>query len=317
MTAMDTILNADPYPLRAMIMTAANPAITNPNTLKVRKAFGDLDLFVVRDLYMTATAELADYVLPAASFLERSELHPHGMFQLITLTKKIVSFPDCQDEYQFWHDLAHRLGIGQYFPWKDEEAMTRWLLEPSGLSYEQMQAHPEGIQHKPIRHRKWESESFSTPSGKIEFTSQQLKSLGYNELPVYIPPAYLRQPDSEYPFVLITGARKLLYYHSRFRNIKRFRTAVPGPEMEIHPQDAEKLNLVDDERVRVTSRIGSMEIPVKIMAHRQILPGNLQITHGWKEANVNLVTHDDRCDPISGFPLMKAVEVKVEKLSSS
>jgi len=317
MTAMNTILSGKPYPLRAMLLTAANPAITNPNSLKVRKAFESLDLFVVRDLFMTETASLADYVLPAASFLERSEIHYHGICQTATLARKILSFPDCQDEYQFWHDLAHRLGIGKFFPWKNEKELTRWILEPSGISLKQLEEHPEGVNYKPIRYRKWQEAGFNTPSGKIEFTSEYLKDLGYEELPEYKSPSYKSEPDPEYPYVLITGARKLLYYHSRFRNIARFRTAIPQADVEIHPRDAEAIGVVDGETVKITSRIGSLEIPIKIMAPNEILPGNLQITHGWKDANVNLVTHDDRFDSISGFPLMKAVEVRVDKINGA
>jgi formate dehydrogenase (coenzyme F420) alpha subunit len=54
-----------------------------------------------------------------------------------------------------------------------------------------------------------------------------------------------------------------------------------------------------------------------VVAANEIRPGNLQVTHGWAQANVNLLTHDDRFDPISGFPLMKSVEVRVEKLEGS
>jgi anaerobic selenocysteine-containing dehydrogenase len=315
MSAMDTILSGQPYPLKAMILTAANPAMTNPNSRKVREALAALELFVVRDLFMTETAELAHYVLPAASFLERSELHFHAKFQLATLTRKILEIPDCQDEYQFWHDLAHRLGIGRYFPWGDESELNRWLVEPTGIPLEEYAAHPEGIQFAPIRHEKWRERPLGTTSGKVEFTSSYLEELGYEELPEYRPPAYCTTPDPQYPFVLITGARKLLYYHSRFHNIPRFRTAIPAAEVEMHPDDAAHLGVGSGDTVRVTSRIGSLEIPVKIMAPGEILPGNLQITHGWREANVNLLTHDDRFDPISGFPLMKAVEVRVEPVA--
>jgi anaerobic selenocysteine-containing dehydrogenase len=316
MTAMDTILSGKPYPLKAMLLTGANPAITNPNSNKVRRALSALELFVVRDLFLTETAQLAHYVLPAATFLERAELHVHAMFQVVTLTKKLLSLPGVQDEYQFWHDLAHRLGAGRYFPWKDEEELTRWLLEPSGVSLEELARHPEGYPYRPVRYEKWREKPLHTPSGKAEFTSRQLKDLGYPELAEYRPPAYLSSPDPAYPFVLITGARKLLFYHSRYYNIERFAQAVRHPEMELHPADAARLGLADGQRVRVSSRVGSIDIPVTITAPNEILPGTVQITHGYRSANVNLLTHDDVFDPISGFPLMKAIQVKLEGLEA-
>ena len=114
--------------------------------------------------------------------------------------------------------------------------------------------------------------------------------------------------------MLITGARKLLYLHSRFRNIPRFLTAIPGPEVEMHPDDAAALGVADGDTVagHVADRRPS-RCPSRSWLPTRSCPGSLQITHGWKDANVNLITHDDRFDPISGFPLMKSVEVRVEK----
>lgn len=314
MTAMATIIDDDPYPLRAMIVTGANPALTNPNSARVREALESLDLLVVRDLFMSETAELADYVLPAASFLERTELHAHAKYQIVTLTRRVLSWPDVQGEYDFWHDLALRLGIGEYFPWEDETALNRWLLEPTGLTLEQLATHREGVEYGPMRPRSWEEKGFDTPSGKVEFASRYLKDLGYDELPVYRSSAYREAFDAEFPFVLMTGGRKLPYLNSRFRNIPRFLTAIPGPEVEMHSNDAVTLGVSDGDIVRVTSRIGSLEIPVKVMAASEIPSGTLLITFGWRDANVNLITHDDRFDPISGFPLMGAVEVRVERV---
>ncbi|OPZ46641.1 MAG: Acetylene hydratase [Actinobacteria bacterium ADurb.BinA094] len=314
MTAMEAILSDEPYPLRALVMTGANPASTNPNSPKVLEALRSLDLLVVRDLFMTETTAVADYVLPAASFLERTELHAHAKHQIVSLTDKVVSWPDVQGEYDFWHDLAVRLGIGEYFPWEDETALNRWLLEPTGLSLETLEAHREGVEYSPPRVGRRRQAGFDTPSGKVEFASAYLKDLGYDELPVYHRPTYRREPDAARPFVLMTGARKLLYLHSRFRNIPRFRTAIPGPEVEMHPDDAAALGVADGDTVRLTSPIGAVDLPVKVVAENEILPGNLQVTHGWREANVNLVTHDDRFDPVSGFPLMKSIEVSVQKV---
>jgi anaerobic selenocysteine-containing dehydrogenase len=313
MTAVDAILNDEPYPLRAMIVTGANPVMTNANSTRVREAFEKLDLLVVRDLFMTETAALADYVLPAASFLERSELHTHAKHQVVTLTNQVLRLPDVQDEYSFWRDLAGRLGAGDFFPWDDETALNRWLLETSGFTYEELAEHPEGVEYAPAPRGDDEDLVFGTPSGKVEFVSAYLGGLGLDELPVYRSPAYVASPDPDYPFVLITGARKLLYMHSRFRNIPRFLTAIPGPEVEVHPDDATSLGVADGDLLRITSRIGSVDVPVKVVAPNEIRRGSLQVTHGWAQANVNLLTHDDRFDPVSGFPLMKSVEVHVEK----
>lgn len=314
MTAVGAILEDRPYPLRAMIVTGANPAMTNPNSARIREALAALDLLVVRDLFLSETAALAHYVLPAASFLERSELHAHSKHQLISLTRRVVAWPDVQDEYEFWRDLAQRLGAGAWFPWADETALNRWLLEPTGLTLEELEAHPEGVRYAAPPPGHWREAGFATPSGKIEFSSTYLKGLGLDDLPVYRRPAYLDATDEAFPFVLITGARKLVYLHSRFRNIPRFLSAVPRGEVEVHPDDAAALGLADGDRVRISSPIGSFELPVAVVAPNEILPGSLQITHGWRDANVNMVTHDDRFDPISGFPLMKSMAVRLEKL---
>jgi anaerobic selenocysteine-containing dehydrogenase len=315
MTAMDHILGKGEYPLRGMIVTGANPVLTNPNAGKVAEAFRRLDLLVVRELFLTETAKLAQYVLPAASFLERSELHYHAHRQMVTLTRKILAIPGVQDEYTFWRDLAHRLDFGEtYFPWRDEEEVTRWVLEPTGVALEELKKHPEGYVYEFPKYKKYEDRPFPTPTGRFEFLSQYLRELGYPELPEYMPPRYKSHPDQGYPLVLITGARKYLFYHSRYRNIERFRTAIPDPEVEIHPQDATRLGIKDKDPVRVTSEIGSIEIQAKVVHENEILPGVLQITHGWDEANVNLITDDSLNDPISGFPALKAVPVKVEKV---
>jgi anaerobic selenocysteine-containing dehydrogenase len=317
MTAIQAILGEGPYPLRAMIVTGANPALTNPNSSRVVEALTSLDLLVVRDLFMTETAALADYVMPAASFLERAELRPNTRHEIVTLTRRIISLPGVQSEYEFWNQLAARLGIAAYFPWEDEMALNRWLLEPTGLSLEELVAHPEGVRYSPVRAGRVDHGAFDTPSGMVEFTSAYLKDLGYDELPVYRSPAYRHAHNPDYPFVLMTGARQPLYMNSRFRNIPRLRKAAPNPEVEMHPDDALALGVSSGDIVRVTSRIGWLEIPVKVVAANEILAGSLQITHGWREANVNLITDDERFDPISGFPLVKEVEVRVEKAGHS
>lgn len=311
MTAMDTILSGEPYPLKGMILGGANPVLTNPNSKKVIKALKELELFVVRDIFMSETAELADYILPGATFLEQSELHCHPIHHIISLSKKVVSFPDCDDEYTFWKKLSSRLGVENYFPWKDRDELNAWLLKDTGITIQNLQDHPEGYEFKPRRYQKYIEDGFPTPSGKFEFVSNYLKQYGYPELPEYVPPTFLSSPNPEYPYILVTGARKVFYTHGRNRNFKRCRTAIPNPDIEINSIDADKLNVKTGDMVTVTSTVGSVDIPVKVVEKSSIFPGVMQVTHGWKKSNINLLTHDDRNDPIDGFPLMKSVEIKI------
>ncbi len=315
MTAMDYMLGKGEYPLKGLIITGANPAVTNPNTRKVEKALSNLDLFVVNDLFLTPTAKMADYVLPAASFLERSELHVYPKHQMVNLTQKIAEIEGVKDDYLLWHDLAHRLGFGEkYFPWENEEEVMRYILEPSGICLEDLRNRPQGLVYKPIQYKKFKSRPLPTPSGKIEFASPYLKNLGLSEIPEYIPPYHIRHKSKNYPFVLTTGARKSLFYHSRHQNIARFRTVHPTAEMEIHPQDAADLGIEDHEVVRVVSEIGALEIPAKIVGKSELRRGVIEIYHGWEAWRVNFVTYDNINDPISGFPVLKGVPVRVEKI---
>ena len=313
MMLMDTIISGKPYPIKGMILTGANPALTNPNTNKVVKALKALDLFVVREIFMTETAKLADYILPAATYLERSEIHCHTGSQLMGLSQRVVSFPECQDEYTFWHDLADRLGAGEWFPWESEDELNRWRLEGTGITVEQLTARPEGIVYKPKRFQKYKENKFNTPSGKYEFVSDYLRNYGYSYLPEYQQPAYLSKPNPKYPYVLITGARKVVYLHSRNHNLTSALSAIPKPEIEIHPNDAKKLGVKTGDMVRVTSTVGWVDVPVVVVHESYILPGVVQVTHGWSEANINKITHDDINDPIDGFPLMKSIEVRIDK----
>ena len=314
LSAMDAMLGRGAYPLRGLIVTGANPVLTNPNTGKVERALDRLDLLVVRDLFMTATARRADYVLPAASFLERSELHLYAHHQAVALANRVARVDGTEGEYAFWHELAHRTGIGKtYFPWMNETAVNRWLLKPSGITLETIQDKPQGIVYAPKTFTKFRRQPLPTASGRFEFVSADLAELGYPALPVYEPPENSTEVHPAYPLLLITGARYPLYYHSRFRNIPRL-GRIKKPVVEINERDAAQLDIGNGEHVRVETEIGSIELETEIRHDGDIRRGVIQIGHGWDEANVNRLTDDRDLDPISGYPNMKRVAARVVKL---
>ena len=120
---------------------------------------------------------------------------------------------------------------------------------------------------------------------------------------------------SNRPYLLISGARKRVYLHSRYRNIPKLRRLHPRAEIELHPEDAAALGVGQEDLVRVSSEIGSIVLPAKILAADELLPGLVQITHGWEgDGNVNRLTFDNIADPISGFPLLTSIPVQLERI---
>ena len=121
-------------------------------------------------------------------------------------------------------------------------------------------------------------------------------------------------PDHEFPLRMISGTRKAVFYHSRFHEIPKFKRAIPEAQAEIHADDAAGLGIRDGETVRIVSRIGDLSLPVKIMQNGTILKGFIEIPHGWSDTNVNCLTDDRDVDPVGGFPNLKIVPVRIEKL---
>jgi len=318
---MDQILSGKPYPFKGLVMSAANPVLTNANSGKVTKALSALDLFVVKDLFLTETARMADYVIPAASYLEREEMFFNGAMRAGFITGKYLDY-GLQTEYEFVKELAERMGAGEYFPWKDDHELNEWILKPTGYTTEDLHTAPGGFifgdnpTEKHYQKAASGEKMFDTPTGKVEFYSMYLEAKnipGIDALPQYHPPYYLAQPDPEYPFLLSTGARKQKYFHGRYRNIPQLYKAEPNGHLEMHPDDAKALGLKNGDRVRVTSRIDSFDTIVQVMHEKEIFKGSMQHTHGFVNENVNNITYDDVYDPISGFPVFKSIQVKVRK----
>lgn len=314
MTAMDHMLGRTGEHLKGLVITGANPAVTNPNSKKVSDALSSLNLLVTKDLFLTKTARLSDYVMPAGTFLERSELHFYDNIQTVALSKKIVDVPGANNEFSFWKDLADRLGFGeQYFPWSSEDDVNRWILEPSNISMESLIEHPEGVQRAPFRGPESNKDVLATPSGRFEFSSDYIANIGQSALPEYKSLSYIVKRDKNYPFILITGARNNIFCHSRIADFRKFRKSSTVPECEVHPEDASGLEIRDNDKINVVSKFGEIELWARVVCESDILPGFLQIAHGRDTANVNLLTDDNDNDPITGFPNMKIVAVRVEK----
>jgi len=314
MPVAEAIIAGKPYPVKALIVQGCNPALTWPDSNKVREAFQRLDLLVVSDLFMTETAKLADFFLPATAFPERKIIKDYFYegLPLIALSNNVVEpSADCLDDWQIWCELGKRMGYADYFPWQSADELLAYLLKPSGITLEQLEQNPAGIIYRQLdRQRKYEEEGLNTPSGKVEIFSQMLADYRYDPLPTFTEP----QPDAvaeSYPFILITGTRVNAFTHSRYRNIARLRKLVPQPWVEINPAPAKNLGIADGDEVVVESAKGSIRLQAKITP--DIHPKVLSLQHGWDEANANILTDDKQHDPISGYPGFKTTFCQVRK----
>jgi anaerobic selenocysteine-containing dehydrogenase len=316
--AIDGILNEEPYPIKALLVVAANPLLTWPNTNKVKRVFEEMEFVLVTDLFMTDTAKMADIVLPGTTFVERQDLldYRNRGFPLIVRTNRALEpMGNCKEDWEMWAELGKRIGYDDYFPWNDTDEVFAHLLKEAGISLDQMNQNPAGIQYAEPEYEKYVMKGFNTPSGKVEIYSQLMAEHGYDPVPTFTEPAEgpVSRPElvDKYPLILITGPRTRIYYHSQYRNLSRLRKEMPEPLIEIHPETARRLGISDGDAVNVESLRGTVKI--KAALTEDIHPKVVSVQHGWAEANINYLTDDENRDPTSAYPGFRSVLCRVVK----
>jgi anaerobic selenocysteine-containing dehydrogenase len=311
----DLVLTGKPYPVKMMIISAANPVVTWPNSTKVKQALNKLEFLVVMDVFMTATAEVADIVLPACTFLEK--VSATSMTHVAMLRRPVIaplweSWSDCR----FWLELAKRMGYEEYFPWKDDEEVLNHFLEPAGLTVKYLRdEHPTGILPVTTHYDEYSKRGFRTSSGKVELYSEELEKMGYDPLPTYQEPVEspISTPElaRDYPLVLTTGARETEYWHSQHRNLSRLRRRNPEPMADIHADTAAKYGIGNGDLMVVETKRGSIEIKARVS--QEIMPDVVSVPHGWPESCENVLTDDAPADPVTGYPAFTGLLARVSK----
>jgi anaerobic selenocysteine-containing dehydrogenase len=318
----DAILDEKPYPIKALIVTGGNPALTLPDSNKIKKALEKLDFLVVIDLFMTETAEMADIVLPACSFMERAGIgYVYGVtsgLPYILLRKRVIApLEECWSDWKFWCELGRRMGYKGLFPWQTDDEIVEYWLKPSGLTITQLtEKNPEGVFFAEKKYDMAQKGEFRTPSKKIEIYSQTLAEHGYDPLPAHIEPSQspVSTPElaRKYPLILTTGARILEYTHTQFRNVPALRRTAPEPVAEIHPDTARKYGIADGDIAAIETRKG--EIRMRVRVTQDLSPQVVSIPHGWAEANANLLTELEPRDPVTGYTELKARLCRIRKV---
>lgn len=326
------ILENQPYPVRAMIVSGASIITAWPDPGLWRKAFSELEFLAVINRFPTADALYADLLLPATTLFEiESFMIYDGYIQL--RQRVIPPRGEARNDYLIFAELARRLGYGHIWP-QTEEGMIRFALHDSGFTLEQLRAHPEGLpfQVPNMVYRKYRvgqlradgKPGFDTPTGKFEISSEWLRSNGYEALPVYTEPVEgpIGNPEvfRQYPLIFNSGARTQASFRSQHHNIPSLASKQPWPLVHLHPQDARKRDIQDGEDVYVLSPRG--KVPFRAKVTENILPGVVEINMGgggplgpraWQLGNVNELTDFENRDPILGFPVYKSLLCEVVK----
>jgi len=329
---IDTLLTEKPYPIKALICAGGNPVITLPNTKKVWEALKRLELFVVIDFFMTPTAELADYVLPATTWLERDECCDMLYTSYIAVRQKVIEpLYECWDDVKIAIELVKRIPWAnrKYLPWNSVEEFNEWRVAEMGMTFEQFKE--KGIIMAPPKYKKYEEKGFNTPTGKVELYSTIFEKYGYSPLPTYTEPpeSPISTPEltKEYPYILITGSRHVEYFHTEGRQVPTLRKRVPDPEVEIHPETAKKLNVKDGDWVWIeTPQIKGEKSKFKVKITGNIHPKIVHARHGWWfpekptpehgcfDSNVNVVLSGEHREPICGSVPLRGTLCKVYKV---
>lgn len=304
-----------PEKIKAFFVIGGNPIISMPDSNAFKEAFKRLELLVVHDLFMTETGELAHYVLPACSHLEKWGLAYtynvcHCLPYLMLRKKAIEPLYESWSEWKFLTELAKKLGMGEQFPWKSEEELIAYELVPTGLAFQDLlKEKPEGAYYQQKQYGMKDGK-FSTPTGKIEIYSEALERVGFDPLPTYLEPrrSPISTPDllRKYPLILSTGNRNLYYTHGQFRRIKPLKDKSPEPKAEIGPKTAVQYGVKEGDDVFIETNRGT----VRMKAHvdEKVAEGVVLVPHGWpREANANLLTDAECREPIMGYPDMKSL----------
>jgi formate dehydrogenase alpha subunit len=285
--------------IKAMYIVGENPIMSEPYTVHTRRALQQLDFLVVQDIFPTETAVLADVILPAAAFAEKDGTYTSTERRVQKVNKATEPPGEAKPDWQIVSMLADKMGYP--FPYKNtgeiNEEMTSLTPIYGGMQYDRLAA-CYGLQW-PCRDR----EDPGTPTlhqGKFSC------GLGKFFAVEYRPPAESVSPD--YPLILTTG-RILEHWHtgSMSRRTKVLNEMNPHGAIDIHPDDALKLGIVDGDLVAVASERGKIEAPVNITDKTS--PGLAFMAFHWKESPVNTLTNN-ALDPVAKIPEFKVSAVK-------
>jgi formate dehydrogenase major subunit len=288
--------------IRGMYIMGENPAMSDPDVQHARQALAELEMLVVQDIFLTETAYLADVILPASAFPEKT-----GTFtntdRLVQLGRQALTLPgEARQDLAIIVDMARRLGLDWRYanPRDVFDEMRKAMPSIAGITWERLER-----EHAVT----YPCEREGDPGTRVVFTEQFPTATGRGRfVPATVIPA-AEQPDEAYPYVLITG-RQLEHWHtgSMTRRTAVLDAIEPDPVASIHSGDLAELGVAPDGVITVASRRGS--ISLRARADDGTPRGAVFIPFCYYEAAANLLTNPV-LDPFGKIPEFKYCAVRV------
>ncbi|MBS1886125.1 MAG: molybdopterin-dependent oxidoreductase [Actinobacteria bacterium] len=324
------ISKADPYPVKALILQCHNALGSSADAVAVERALRseNLELLVAHDLFLNKTSSLADYLLPAAHWLEKPYYSVGygyvGYAGDFVAAERAVLEAGRPSDYDFWRDLGRRLGQADRWPDSVEELWDEWL-EPAGLSFAEVCEHEGpmlGTAVDPLPDR------FGTPSGKVELRSSLLERWGLDPLPSHETPVFEDHEAADFPLVLTTGGRVIEGFHQHTQQMPAFREQNPHPLAAVHPETAAALGIEDGEWILISTPRGEVSQIARLT--EELPPGVVHADRWWyperaddpddpfgfHRTNVNMCTVSDpgACEPVMGAWVLRGIPCRIDRL---
>jgi len=288
--------------LKALYVLGENPMLSDPNLNHVKEALENLDFLVVQDIFLSETAQLADVVLPSASFAEKDGTFTNTE-RRVQRVRKAVDVPgEARQDWEIICDLARRLGATADYHHPSEIMDEIASVSPiyGGMSFARVEK--DGLQ--------WPCPDKEHPGTGFLHKDQFKRGKGKFHPTVFREAAEL--PDDEYPYILTTG-RNLEHFHTGTltRRTAGLEELSPPAPFEIHPEDAARESIEDGEKVEITSRRGSVQ--ARAVVTERSPQGTIFMPFHFREAAANVLTND-ALDPIAKIPELKVCAVRLTRL---
>lgn len=319
-TVWDMILGLERGEVQLFWIAATNPLVSLPDLERVKAALKRSPFTIYQDAYYpTETSAYAHLLLPAGQWSEKTGTMTNSE-RRVTLCEAFQSPPgEAREDWAIFAEVGRRLGFAEKFPFQSAAEVHQEFVQitrdrpcdMTGMSHQRL------LQDGPLQwpctlesaspppKRLYTQRKFQTPSGRAQFAAYHSRGLA-------------EPPDDAYPYIFTTG-RLYGHWHTQTRTgrIPKIQQMHPHPFLEIHPRDAKRLNIAQDDWVEVRSRRGSAQFPAIVT--ERIAPGTVFAPMHWgslwaNQAEVNAVMHPEAC-PDSKQPELKACAVQLIPLA--